>query len=858
MVQCLVDEYGVDLEQEGTVKVEEDLIECCTALWMACLGGHIGIVRFLIERGAEVNHSTLTSSTPLRAASFNGHTEVVRYLLANGANVNQKNQDGNTCVMVACWNGHLGTFALLRNSGAELNVKDNQGFGLVHCATAANNLSLLHELLSQGGDVNAKTTDGITPLMLACEKNHSDVTLLLLQRSAKVNEQSSKGLTAVHFCALSNSQTSLQHLMDYNADLCVPTQRGSTSLMLACAKGYPSIVTALLRHIAKQRLKNECDKAAGSSGTQKVPHNHEINQGNENGETCLMLACERGSAEIVRILLDEGADPTLADIKGVTPLIITCKRGHEKIVPLLLKKGAKVNTQDEDGNTPLHMCIKFYREFSGHRKCVELLLDAGSSLDVKNKEGLTPVMMALKTKVWFGHAVEAFYERGGDLVTSFTGENGDSAFHKCARSGDLLSMTFLMGTNPRGPLLTNNDGDTALWAAALEGNDAMTRTLINTLPGLTTQEKIEAFELLGVGFLAKDIARDWDTNSVIGFWQEAMTLRKNNGLHVPYTQPCAFPLEYFIEARNASELEDYKNNASVLTAHALQICIRILPRRNSRLPALLGTVGERFAQIGEFCRSLNVWLYVLDIQLENLSNGHVGIDELMNTFRCFADAFGFVLSRNADILPYDIVYKVIQRALTSLTNFPVVFEVRDTLMPYLLHYFSSLLQISSNQRESSSTIEIVRGFVRQGLRTKENHSTLLHVAVTSKTGDISSLKEHLHFPNLAVCELLVECGIDIDALDANRNTPLHILLTKGHAELNILQYLLNAGSHIDARNNKGKTAIELSRCLKIRQEIRSIGIVSMLQCIAAQSIVKHKINYQGFVPKRLEPFIELH
>ena len=38
IVQCLLDEYDVDLEQEGTVKIDGDLIECCTLLWMASLG----------------------------------------------------------------------------------------------------------------------------------------------------------------------------------------------------------------------------------------------------------------------------------------------------------------------------------------------------------------------------------------------------------------------------------------------------------------------------------------------------------------------------------------------------------------------------------------------------------------------------------------------------------------------------------------------------------------------------------------------------------------------------------------------------------------------------------------------------
>ena len=53
IVQCLLNDYDVDLEQEGTVKIDGDLIECGTPLWMASLGGHLAIVRLLLERGAD-------------------------------------------------------------------------------------------------------------------------------------------------------------------------------------------------------------------------------------------------------------------------------------------------------------------------------------------------------------------------------------------------------------------------------------------------------------------------------------------------------------------------------------------------------------------------------------------------------------------------------------------------------------------------------------------------------------------------------------------------------------------------------------------------------------------------------------
>ena len=854
IVQALVDEYEVDVEQEGTVKIDEDLIECCTPLWMASLGGHLAIVRFLIERKAEVNHTTLTNSTPLRAASFNGHTEVVRYLLGNGADVNRRNQDGNTCVMVACWNGHLGTFSLLRSSGAQISMQDKQGFTMIHCATAANNLSLLHELLADGSDVNARTCEGISPLMLACEKNNPDVVLLLLQRGARVDERSEKGLSAVHFCSLSNSITSLHHLIDYKANLAVATDRGSTALMLACAKGYVSLFTALLRNMAKSKLRSELSPGCLSLPTSRVT---DLNVSNENGETCLMMACEKGSNEIVRILLDEGADPNIADKNGVTPLMIACRRGQDRIVPLLLKKSVSVDAPNGDGDTATHICLKFYKDYDGHKKCLELLLATGAHLEAKNNAGETPVVVGLKNKVWCGKALEMLHGRGVELPTSLQDQTGDAVFHKCARAGDHHSMTALVTLDNHGPLAKNKDGDTALRAAALEGSVTMVRTLISTVSGFSAPDKIEALELLGVGLLAKEIARDWDAKTVVGLWQEALTLRRQHGLHYPLVASQEFPLEYFLEARTPSELTQFQSNPSALTAQALQICDRALGRGHSRLPAFLGTIGERFAQIGEFCRSLNIWLYVLDIQLKNLKCSEIGVEDVLNTFRCFADAFGFVLSRSMSVLDFKVVYAVVKRALEGLRLHPLLLDARDKMMTYVVHYLAAMVQIASGDRERLVAMDMTQACVRMGIRTTAG-STLFHLSVSSKTEEISSLKEHLHFPNLRVCELLIDVGIDVNAVDTDGNTALHTLLTKGHSEGEVLECLLKAGVHLDARNSSGNLALDLARCEKVRDKIRTSGHVTSLQCLAARTLVLEKVQYKGCLPKRLEQFVMLH
>lgn len=418
-------------------------------------------------------------------------------------------------------------------------------------------------------------------------------------------------------------------------------------------------------------------------------------------------------------------------------------------------------------------------------------------------------------------------------------------------------MTYLLGIDHRGPLQRNHDGDTALRAAALEGSEVMTRTLVNTVSGFTMKDKVEALELLGVGLLAKEISRDWDISAVVSFWKESLELRRTNGIRLPASAPREFPLEYFLEARTLSDFMSFLSNPSAATAQALQICDRVLGDRHSRLPSLLGTIGERFAQIGEFCRSLNIWLYVLEVQLKSLPSSSEAVEDVLNTFRCFADAFGFVLSRSGAVLQFKTVHHVIRSVLQGLRTYPTLYEARDKMMVYLLHYLAAMLEVATAERDVVVAMDTAKEVARARLRSTTG-STLLHLACSSKTEDISSLKEHLHFPSLRVCEFLLDSGIDLNVVDNARNTALHVLLTKGHAEKDVLSCLLKSGAHMDARNSSGKTALDLARCEKVRLVIRAADLVPSLQCLAARKIVGEKICYEGIVPKRLESFIQLH
>lgn len=87
----------------------------------------------------------------------------------------------------------------------------------------------------------------------------------------------------------------------------------------------------------------------------------------------VLRAVQLGRREIVRLLLDHGADPDARDESGQTPLLLAVKRRHREIVGLLLEHGANVNAEDDCGRRPLLLAAE-----NGDVAVAKLLLEAGA------------------------------------------------------------------------------------------------------------------------------------------------------------------------------------------------------------------------------------------------------------------------------------------------------------------------------------------------------------------------------------------------------------------------------------------------------------------------------------------------
>ena len=103
----------------------------------------------------------------------------------------------------------------------------------------------------------------------------------------------------------------------------------------------------------------------------------------------LLNASGRGHLDVVRLLLENGADVNAADISGNTALMRASENGHTDVVRLLLEKGVDVNAVYNHGETALMRASAW-----GHLDAVRLLLEKGADVNAVNDYGETALMLA--------------------------------------------------------------------------------------------------------------------------------------------------------------------------------------------------------------------------------------------------------------------------------------------------------------------------------------------------------------------------------------------------------------------------------------------------------------------------------
>lgn len=318
-------------------KTQEKLDERLLTLVSQSETPSVESIQELLDKGARVNQG-VRYTTPLMHAAVQGHLEIVKLLLAKGADVNAQTDDGTALMMAVTW-GHAEIVKLLLDAGAQVDARHRLGYSaLIRSASrsipemnpsrgqplpppAAEIMSLL---LAKGANVNFLGRDGETALM---EANSAEKVKLLVARGAHVNTTDKEGRTALMHAVDRADVEVVEALLQAGADASAVNQEGATALMYALQEPSPYNPQETAK-VTKRRI--EAARLLLSRG--KIG---DINAQNEDGETLLMRAVNLGETELVKAMLDRGADANRNDVLGDTAVILAYEKDLTAIQELL-------------------------------------------------------------------------------------------------------------------------------------------------------------------------------------------------------------------------------------------------------------------------------------------------------------------------------------------------------------------------------------------------------------------------------------------------------------------------------------------------------------------------------------------
>ncbi|CAF0849336.1 unnamed protein product [Brachionus calyciflorus] len=234
-----------------------------TGLQASCYHGHLDIVNFLLNSGAQIDKTDLDGDTALHYACFGNQPEVVETLIKNNASLNCLNKNSCSPLHVAVNKQHVNCVRILVKYNCNTNIQDSYGDTPLHDIIGkkmTNEAIEIIDFLINSPELNFNLVNkrGFNIFHQACLKGNHIVTEKLLKKFPEViNIQKNDGYSALHLASLNGHKKIIECLLKAKVDLEMRTNRNQTALLLAISKFNFPIIEILVENYANVNAYDE-------------------------------------------------------------------------------------------------------------------------------------------------------------------------------------------------------------------------------------------------------------------------------------------------------------------------------------------------------------------------------------------------------------------------------------------------------------------------------------------------------------------------------------------------------------------------------------------------------------------------
>ncbi|XP_067669900.1 ankyrin repeat domain-containing protein 50-like [Haliotis asinina] len=252
MVELVISQGMVDINNLGQYGM--------TPAMMAAGCQYIEVLKFLVEKEADLSLTDNDSNNILHLACIGGHLEVVKFVLSlNIVDIHTKGQHQQTPIRMVDIRKHRPVFDLLVSKGADLSQVDDKGENILHVACLEGHLDLVKDIVTNDRvDVNSRGRYGRTPVMKAAEKGHMDVLNLLISKGGDVTLTDENDNNILHVACIGGHVEMVKHIVAAKvADIDSRGQYGRTPVLMAAGAGHMVVVETLVRDGADMNLRDD-------------------------------------------------------------------------------------------------------------------------------------------------------------------------------------------------------------------------------------------------------------------------------------------------------------------------------------------------------------------------------------------------------------------------------------------------------------------------------------------------------------------------------------------------------------------------------------------------------------------------